>query len=463
MRSRTDLKRSFHEDRLRSSETTARPVVTTRTPLRRSPLTNSNGRFLSASNGRFLSAASTKPTRLHFDVPLLLITITLLVFGMLMVYSASADFSYEVNGDATAIFKRQLSFLGVGLLAVTVMFIVNYHAWQKLALFAMGATIVALVAVLFTGDVRFGAIRALYNGSVQPSELAKVVTVLYLTVWLYAKRDKLHDISFGLIPLGMILGFLGGLIYLQPDLSAALTIFLIGGILFFLAGGDLKQIFIVLILALLVGALVVTSGGLTGTGNERINSFLAGWVDPLKASYHVQRSLEAFVKGGFFGVGIGNADTKFTGLPVPHTDSIFAVVGEETGLLGSTILVVLYSLLLWRGLVIAQRAPDALGRLLASGLSIWLAMEAYINMAVMVGLMPFAGNALPFISVGGSNLVMSLVSVGIILNISRLSEQSAEVEEKTFSEVVDLRWWDRRRRVSSSRRSPRPDVSTTNR
>ena len=207
------------------------------------------------------------------------------------------------------------------------------------------------------------------------------------------------------------------------------------------------EIAVVLLVATLIGGLVAASGGLTGTGQERVKSFLAGWQSPLNASYHVQRALEALVKGGLFGVGLGNADTKFTGLPVPHTDSIFAVVGEETGLLGASVLVLMYVLLLWRGLVIAQRAPDELGRLLAAGLSIWLSMEAFINMAVMVGLMPFAGNALPLVSVGGSNLVMSLVSIGIILNVSRLSERTAEAEERNLGEIVDLRWWNRRRSV----------------
>lgn len=397
-----------------------------------------------------------KPTRLHFDVPLALIVATLLIFGLLMAYSASADFSYAVHGSETYIFQRQAMFLGLGLVAAVLMAWMDYHRWQRLAVLAMGVSIVALIAVFFVGEERHGAVRTLFQGSVQPSELVKVVTVLYLAVWLYAKRDQLHDVNFGLIPLSVILGVVGGLIFVQPDLSAVLTIMLMGGVLFFLAGGDIKQITVVLLLGLLVGWVVVKLGGATGTGASRIQSFLEGLKDPLQASYHVQRSLEAFANGGFFGVGIGNAQTKLTGLPVPHTDSIFAVIGEETGILGASVLVLLYTLLLWRGLKIALRAPDALGRLLAAGLTLWLVMEAYINMAVMVGLMPFAGNALPFISVGGSNMVMSLVAIGILLNISRLSEQSVEAEERTFSEVVDLRRWDRRRRVSRTGRVERP-------
>jgi cell division protein FtsW len=143
--------------------------------------------------------------------------------------------------------------------------------------------------------------------------------------------------------------------------------------------------------------------------------------------------------------------TKLTGLPVPPTDSIFAVIGEETGVMGAAALVALYIGLLWRGLGIARRAPDGLGTLLAAGLSIWLVVEALVNMAVMVGLLPFAGNALPFISAGGSNLVVSCAAIGILLNISRLSVKTQEEEAKTFNAVVNLRRWDRRRRLSRAR------------
>jgi len=167
--------------------------------------------------------------------------------------------------------------------------------------------------------------------------------------------------------------------------------------------------------------------------------------------------LEAFIRGGWVGVGIGKSQTKLMGLPFPHTDSIYAVVGEETGVLGSGLLVILYLALMWRGWVISRRAPDGLGALLAGGLTFWLALEASINMAVMVGLMPFAGNALPFISSGGSNLIVSLTAVGILLSISRMSEKTKQQEEKVFSAVVNLRGGDRRRRVSRPVRPPESD------
>jgi cell division protein FtsW len=259
----------------------------------------------------------------------------------------------------------------------------------------------------------------------------------------------LSNIQFGLIPLAVILGILGGLIVSQPDLSAMVMIFCLGGLMFFLAGGDLRQIGLLLLVALVVGWLIVQ---ISPTASQRVTDYLAGLKDPTKGSAHVLWSFEAFVKGGWLGVGIGKAETKLIGLPVPPTDSIYAVVGEETGVFGAIGLVFLYGLLLWRSLVIARRAPDELGSLLAAGLGIWIAMEAFINMAVMVNLLPFAGNALPFISSGGSNLVVSLAAIGIMLNISRLSTRKKEENGKLFDAVVDLRRWDRRRRVSSPRR-----------
>ena len=394
--------------------------------------------------------ARRRAVTLGIDVPLLLVIATLLIFGVLMVYSASWDYSFLLFNSANYIFSRQVLWLILGIGAAVVLTFMDYHWWRRLAVPAMAVAVISLVAVLFISDVRHGAVRTLMGGSIQPSELAKLVTVIYLAVWLYSKQEYLSDINFGLLPLAGILGALGGLIFVQPDLSAVITILFLGGTLFFLAGADLRQIGIMMLVAILVGWMVVV---INKTGGERVASYLVGLKDPTNASYHVQRSLEAFVNGGWLGVGIGNARTKLTGLPVPPTDSIFAVVGEETGVLGATALVVLYLVLLWRGLGIARRAPDQLGTLLAAGLSLWIAMEALVNMAVMLNLLPFAGNALPFISAGGSNLVVSLAAIGILMNISRLSVRVKENEGRSFIAVVDLRGRNRRRRVSRSRRA----------
>ena len=392
------------------------------------------------------------------DVLLILAVVALVVFGMIMLYSASFDFSFNEFGSPTYMFGRQLRWLGIGILLAAGLSLFDYHHWSKMVVFAMLGTIALLITVLFINEIRLGASRSLYEGSYQPSEVAKLISIIYIAVWLYAKRDFLHDISLGLIPLGVILGIIGGLIYLQPDLSAAGTVLVLGGLLFFLAGADIKQIVFILILAIFMGWVIVQ---FSVTGQDRVTSFLAGLEDPTHASYHVQRSFEAVIKGGFFGVGLGQADTKLTGLPFAPTDSIFAVVTEELGLFGALMLMGLYAVLVWRGLAIARRAPDMLGTLIASGVTFWIGIEALINMAVMVGLMPFAGNALPFISAGGSNLVSTLAAIGIILNVSRQSGGSVRKEEKdrrSFSAVADLRRGDGRRSVPRSRRSRRTHV-----
>lgn len=386
------------------------------------------------------------------DVPLLLVVVALLVFGLIMLYSASYDFSRGVYGNPMKMFNRQLLWMITGAFLAMILSHIDYHNWRKLAVLAMIATIVLLIAVLILSEIRFNAKRSFIEGSIQPSELAKLVTIIYLTVWLFSKRHSLQDIQLGLIPLGVILGIVGGLIYLQPDLSAAATVFILGGLLFFLAGGDIKQITLLLLAALFAGWLIVQ---INPTGAERVGDFLNGIKDPTQASYHVQRSFEAIVNGGIFGTGIGRGETKLLSLPVPPTDSIFAVIAEELGLLGCLVLIGLYAALVWRGMVIARRAPDMLGTLLASGLALWIGLEALINMAVMVGLMPFAGNALPFISAGGSNLLVTLAAIGILLNISRQTGLVGQAgnDWRSFGAVVDLRWRNRRRRVSRSRRA----------
>jgi len=407
--------------------------------------------------GSFLNAAKPAPTsttqrplRLSIDVPLLLVVITLLVFGLLMVYSASWDFSLLMGQEPTYIFFRQVRWAIIGGAVATVLAWINYHRLRRLLIPMMGGTILLLIAVLWVNEIRYGATRSIFSGSIQPSELAKVATIIYLSFWLSSKQDQLNNISFGLVPMGAILGFTGGLVLLQPDLSATATIFFMGAILFYLAGGEWRQILFVFVAALIAGYIVVQ---VSATGQTRLTSYLDGLRDPIQASYHVRRSLEAVVKGGWFGVGIGRAETKFTGLPVAPTDSIYAVIAEETGLIGAAFVVLMYVILLWRGLTIARRAPDQLGSLLAGGLTIWLFLEALINMAVIVGLVPFAGNALPFISAGGSNMTASLAAVGILMSIARSSSVHEKQEGRSFGAVVNLRGRNGGRSVSRSRRA----------
>jgi cell division protein FtsW len=406
-----------------------------------------------AVNSRFSSVravAGPRPLRLGIDVPLVLSVAFLLGFGLLMVYSASWQPSMLLDKPTDYYFVNQLRWAGVGLLAGAFFMYVDYRRWRKLVVLMMLVMIALLIVVLIFGETRYNSRRTLFNGSIQPSELAKLAVIIYLSFWLYAKRENINKITIGLVPMVFILGMTSGLIMLQPDLSATITILALGGLLFFLAGVDIRQIVLILLAVTILGGLFLV---VSKTGHVRMEQYIQGLQDPTNASYHIKRSIESIVNGGVFGVGIGNGTTKF-GLPVSHTDSIFAVIAEETGLVGAAGVLIAFMVFMWRGLKIASRAPDMVGKLLASGLTLWIAMEALLNMGVMVSIFPFAGNALPFISAGGSNLTMTMAAVGLILSVARVSNnEKFEKEGKSFGAVINLRRGNGRRRVSRANRS----------
>jgi cell division protein FtsW len=389
-----------------------------------------------------------------FDWPLVGVIVGLTLFGLLMVYSAGPKFAVEIGKRPDHFLIRQSIWAVVGIAAALVLSRIPYRIYQRITVPMMFVTVFMLIAVAILADTTLGSNRSILSGSIRPSELAKLVTIIYVSVWLTAKREVLNDITLGLFPLMFILGVTGGLILIQPDLSAAITVILLGGILFFLSGGEWRQITLTIAVTALIGWVVVN---IYPTGIQRIKDYMDGLHNLANASYHVQRSLEAIINGGLIGVGIGHSSTKFTGLPVAPTDSIFAVIAEETGLVGAGLVILAYLIVLWRGIEIARNAQDHLGSLLASGITIWIVVEALLNMAVMVNLLPHAGNALPLISYGGSNMTVTLLGVGILLNIARASgDRKSSKGGGTFASIVDLRWRDRRGRVSRFGRPASP-------
>lgn len=384
----------------------------------------------------------------NFDLPLGVAVVTLLAFGFLMVYSASWQYSVGNGNSQYAIVLKQMEIAVLGSAVAIFLTFFDYHRFRRLIVPAMMLIIIALLTVLIFGKIgELGAKRALFNGSIQPSEPAKLVIIMYLSFWLYAKRDVMNQWSFGLIPLMVILGITAGLILVQPDVSAAATIVLLGGILFYIAGGSLRQILTVVIVAAGVGAITVL---VYPNARVRLTDYWSGLQNPENASDHVKWALEAIINGGVFGAGIGRSVTKFIGLPVAPTDSIFAVIAEETGIIGAFAVIALYVVILWRGLTIAKRAKDELGRWMAAGITLWIFIEAAINMAVIVNLLPFAGNALPLISSGGSSLFTVLCGIGLLMGIARTSKQAKSASEGSpRGAVVDLRRGDRRGSVSS--------------
>lgn len=370
------------------------------------------------------------------DLYLALIVGVLCAIGLMMVYSASIDVSYQVTGDpdsTTYFFIRQLRSMIVGVVLMVVLSRVDYHIWRRLAVPMMLGVIALLVAVLRFGDVRFEAQRALVRGSLQPGELAKFTVVIYMAAWLASKRARLRNPFYGLLPFSVLVGTIAFLIVLQPDLSTAASILATALSMFFIAGADLFQ------MLLIGGAMGVTGWQLImrlDYARNRIESHWGAIEDTTKASDHVQQAVAAFIHGGLTGVGLGQSTQKFANnLPFPHTDSIFAVIGEELGLLGSFLVIVLFVGLIYRGFTIARYAPDMFGGLLAAGVTCWIAFDALLNIAVMTNMLPPTGVPLPFISFGGSSVVAALCGVGMMLNVSRAINRGAAPRRRQEPEV----------------------------
>lgn len=387
------------------------------------------------------------------DGYLLLIVGVLLAVGLMMVYSTTFDWSYQVWGSPATVFMQHVRNVAIGGVLLILLALIDYRRWRRLAVLLLLVTIGTLIAVLLFGDDTFGARRALVRGSFQPGELAELIIVVYMAAWLTSRRTQIRSIAYGLIPFGVLVAIVAGLVLLQPDISTAATIVVVAGIMFFLAGADLRQLAVAGAAVAVIGVLWVTRLG-PDYAQGRVESFLSGAADVTQADYHVQQAIKAFSNGGWTGVGLGQGKQKFANLPAPHTDSIFAVIGEELGVLGAMAVVGLYVGLVVRGLQIARRAVDPFGALLAAGVTIWVATKALLNIAVMTALVPPTGAPLPFISFGGSSLVVLLVGMGLLLSVARvrtLTQLTKRVPATDRSKTVanyDYGWRDRRARVS---------------
>ncbi|MCI0853597.1 MAG: FtsW/RodA/SpoVE family cell cycle protein [Chloroflexi bacterium] len=370
-----------------------------------------------------------------------MIVAAMILLGLVMVYSASWDVSWRLYGDPNELFRRQLINLAYGMVVLVAAVSFPIRWLRKLALPIIGICVLALLLVLIinTGD---GPRRAILGASVQPSEMAKLGLIIYLAVWMESKGSRLSEWRYGFLPLMTIIGIVGGLILLQPDLSAVLTIAVVALTMFYLAGSRLSQTFSIAAGSAVIGYVLVR---LTNTGRARWDDYLAGLVNVEAASYHVQHSLQAFFAGGLLGRGLGASREKFGLLPAPHTDSIFAVLGEELGLAGALFVLLMFLAFLRRGFKVATEADDRLASLLAGGVTFWIGVEAFVNMSVLLGMLPFAGNALPFFSFGGSSLLVTLAGVGLLLNVSRQSKSKSKV---AYVSPTGIGRRDGRRRVS---------------
>ena len=358
----------------------------------------------------------------NVDKTLLTIVMILLVFGLVMIASAGVIYSETRFADSYYFFKHQLIY-GVlpGVFVLYLFSKIDYHFWRKVSvpLFIVSVIFLILVFVPGIGSRIYGASRWIYLGpfSFQPSEMAKLSIIIYLAAWLESRgANRIKDMFEGFLPFLGIMGLIGFLVMKQPDTGTLGIIVLSSFAIFFVSGASLWHI--------------ISFGGIGAVllwilikiepyRLNRITSFLDPGADPRGIGYQINQALLAVGSGGLFGVGLGHSRQKFNYLPEPVGDSIFAIVGEELGLLGAAFLVILFVLLAMRGIRIAKNSPDMFGRLMATGITVWITFQAFINISANIALVPLTGIPLPFISYGGTSLVFLMAGIGILLNISK--------------------------------------------
>lgn len=358
------------------------------------------------------------------DYILLFVIAILVVFGLIMVSSASIGQSQERFQESYYYLKSQLlKGLLPGLLLGLVAYFLPYRYLKPLALPALIATIIGLIMVFIPGigSGHGGAHRWISFGPItlQPSEFLKLSFILYLAAWMSSKGKAVKDFSQGLMPFLLMVGLVALLILMEPDIGTLGVIGFSSLIIFFLAGARISHIGLI---GLGTAAVFYLLTKFYSHAANRLQVFLHPELDPKGIGYQINQAILALGSGGMFGAGLGQGLQKFKYLPEPASDSIVAVVGEELGFIGILALLILFIIFTFRGLKIAQGAPDDFGRLLAGGLTGWIVVQALINMAAICGLIPLTGITLPFISLGGSSLAITLIAMGILLNISKYSK-----------------------------------------
>src|SRR5207247_3003409 len=356
---------------------------------------------------------------LKSDRLLFLTTILLVGLSIVMVYSASAVVTLERYGKPSMFLIKQgmWAVLGVAMLAVVMR--IDYRTYRQPVFIwtALGVVGAALVAVLFMVPVN-NARRWFGIGSigVQPSELATLSTIFLIAALLERRMHRSDELTYSLLPLGIVVAALVGLIMLEPDFGTSMSLVLIAFVMVFAAGLDYRYIAGALLVALPAMYILIMG---TAYRRRRVLTFLNPWEDPLGDGFQIIQSLIAIGTGGVWGKGVMNGVQKLFYLPEPHTDFIYAVIAEELGLIGATVVLLCFCVITWRGLRIAVRAPDSFGAFLALGLTTMVAVQALVNISVVLGLMPTKGIPLPFVSAGGSSLLINLVGMGILLNVSQ--------------------------------------------
>jgi len=353
---------------------------------------------------------------------LLVLAVVLVVIGLGATQSASSVVAIDQAQDRFYYFKRQLIGVGIGTVALLITSRVPYRVYRRLAVPAFFATVALLIAVLAVGPVIGGSQRWLHIGgfTFQPSELAKVAVVFLLAHVLEKKQKLLTRFGHFLVPVLFTVGILGGLVIMQPDLGT--TIIIGAAALAVIMASDTPIRYV-----LLLSVLVVAAAWVLAFSDEyrvdRIVGFLDPWNNSSGEGYQLIQGYYALSNGGLFGVGLGASRARWFYLPNAHTDFIFAIIGEETGLIGGLTVIGLFVVLALAGWLVAARAPDRFGRMVAAGLTAWLSFQALVNIGGVLGVMPITGIALPFVSYGSTALIVSMASLGILVNIAQAGVQ----------------------------------------
>ena len=364
--------------------------------------------------------------KLKSDKLLFLATLLLICCSVVMVYSASAVLAMDRYQQPYFFLFKQVTWVVLGLCLLLAAMRVDYrHLKRPVVIWtALGVSVAALVAVLFIAPEINGTRRwfAIGGIGVQPSELAKVAVILFTAAVLERRMNRIDEVSYSLLPVAVAAGGVAGLIVLEPDFGTAMTILMIVGTMVFTAGLSYRYLCGLLVT---LGPLLYLVLASAPYRRQRLLAFLDPWDDPLGSGFQIIQSLIAVGTGGVFGQGLMAGVQKLFFLPEPHTDFIYAVIAEETGLIGATLILLCFCIITWRGLRVAVLAPDRFGALLALGLTMMVAIQAFLNISVVLSLMPTKGIPLPFVSSGGSSMLVSLLCMGVLLNISQHASAKA--------------------------------------
>ena len=377
----------------------------------------------------------------HIDYPIVLMVGLLCAFGLVMVFSASYYYAQNTSSlgyDGYYFIRKQAVYLGIGFPMMLALSFFDFRKLERFKLIAILISIVMLVAVLIFGETTNGARRWIVIGgqSIQPSEIAKFGMMLYMASFASKKHKVMHSFTKGMLPMLLVIGIICGLVMLQPNMSMAVIMGLMGYALLFIGGCDTKQMFL---LALVLVALFALFAIIEPYRLARLTSFVDPWKDALGDGYQLIQSYYALGSGGLFGVGLNNSKQKLLYMTYGESDFIFAIVAEELGLVGALLVLAAFGFIIYRGIRIALMCRDRFGSMLAGGITVVFGLQVFVNIGVCTGLLPTTGQALPFVSAGGSSMMIFLAAMGVLLNISRynsLHNGEPEVVEKKSARSV---------------------------